>query len=68
MAQPRITREHLEASFADSQSLIQGKANDKKQTLMTAAAVGGIILLLIFFLLGKRAGKKKTTFLEIRRV
>jgi len=68
MAQQRITREDLEAKFGEIQGGLQGKLNDKKQTLMTVATVGGIVLLLIFFLLGKRSGKKKTTFVEIRRV
>jgi len=68
MAQQRITREDLEAKFRQTQDGLQGKLNDKKQTLVTVATVGGIVLLLIFFMLGKRAGKKKTTFVEIRRV
>lgn len=67
MAQ-RITREDLESRFRTTQDGLQGKLADKKQTLLTAAAVGGVVLLLIFFLLGKRSGKKKTTFVEIRRV
>ncbi len=68
MAQQRITREDLESKFRETQDGLQGKLNDKKQTLMTVAMVGGVVLLLIFFMLGKRAGKKKTTFVEIRRV
>ncbi len=68
MAQQRITREDLESKFRETQDGLQGKLNDKKQTLVTVAMVGGVVLLLIFFMLGKRAGKKKTTFVEIRRV
>lgn len=68
MAQQRITRVDLEAKFRETQGGLQGKLNDKKQTLVTVATVGGIVLLLIFFMLGKRSGKKKTTFVEIRRV
>ena len=68
MTQQRITRDDLEAKFRQVQDEVQGKVNDKKQTLVTAAAVGGIVLLLLFFFLGKRSGKKKTTFVEIRRV
>ena len=68
MAQQRITRSDLESKFRETQDTLQGKLNDKKQTLATVATVGGIVLLLIFFMLGKRAGKKKTTFVEIRRV
>lgn len=68
MTQQRITRDDLEKKFRDVQDEIQGKVEKEKQTLVTAAAVGGIVLLLLFFLLGKRSGKKKTTFVEIRRV
>jgi hypothetical protein len=68
MAQPRITRDDLAAKFQGVQDVAQGKVNDKKSTIVTVATVGGIVLLLIFFMLGKRSGKKKTTFVEIRRV
>ena len=68
MAQQRITRSDLEAKFQGIQDVAQGKLDDKKSTLVTVATVGGIVLLLIFFMLGKRSGKKKTTFVEIRRV
>lgn len=67
MAQ-RITREDLEKKFKGVQADLQGKVEDKKQTLVTAVAVGGVVLLVIFFLLGRRSGRKKTTFVEIRRV
>jgi hypothetical protein len=66
MAQ-RITRDDLESKFRSVQADIQGKVEDKKQSLATAVAVGGIVLLLIFFVLGRRAGSKRTTFVEIRR-
>ena len=68
MAHQRITRADLESKFRETQSGLQGKLNDKKQTLVTVAAAGGFVLLLLIFLLGKRSGKKKTTFVEIRRV
>ena len=67
MAQ-RITREDLEGKFRAVQTDLQAKVEDKKNSLATAAAVGGIVLLLIFFVLGRRSGRKKTTFVEIRRV
>lgn len=68
MAQQPITRADLESKFRETQSGLAGKLNDKKQTLITVATVGGVVLLLLIFLLGKRSGKKKTTFVEIRRV
>ncbi len=67
MAQ-RITREDLEGRFRSVQSDLQAKVDDKKHSIATAAVVGGVVLLLIFFVLGRRAGSKRTTFVEIRRV
>jgi hypothetical protein len=67
MAQ-RITRDDLESKFRDVQGGLQGKIQDRKQTLVTVATVGGVVLLLLFFVLGRRSGRKKTTFVEIRRV
>jgi uncharacterized membrane protein YvbJ len=68
MSQQRITRDDLETRFRQLQDSVQGRVEDKKQTLMTAGIVAGVILLLIVFLLGSRRGKKKTTLVEIRRV
>ena len=67
-AQQRITRDDLEARFRETQNNLTGKLEDKKQTLISVGIVVGIILLLLFFVIGKRAGKKKTTFVDIRRV
>jgi hypothetical protein len=63
-----ISLADIESSARKVQARAQGKVEDSKQTLMTVAAAGGIVVLLLFFLLGKRSGKKKTTFVEIRRV
>ena len=67
MAQQRITRDDLENRFRALQDDVQGKVNDKKQTMTTVAIAGGVVLMLLIFLLGKRAGKKKTTVVEVRR-
>jgi hypothetical protein len=67
MAQ-RITRDDLEGKFRSVQNDIQAKVDDKKNSLATAAVIGGVILLLVVFVLGRRAGSKRTTFVEIRRV
>lgn len=67
MAQPKITRNDLEAKFRALQDDVNSKVNDKKQTLTSAAVVGGVLLVLLVFLLGKRSGRKKSAFVEIRR-
>ena len=68
MAQAKITRNDLEARFKALQDDVNTKVNNKKQSLASAAAVGGVLVILIVFLLGKRSGRKKSTFVEIRRV
>jgi hypothetical protein len=66
--QTRITRNDLESKFRAFQGEVQGKVDDKKQTLVAAGAGIGMFLMIVFFLLGRRSGKKKTTLVEIRRV
>lgn len=63
-----VTRNDLEQGFAAVQTGLKGKVEDRKSTLVTVAAVGGVVLLLLVFLFGRRAGRRKTTFVEIRRV
>ena len=66
--QTKITRNDLESKFRAFQGEVQGKVDDKRQTLLAAGAGVGMFLMLVFFLLGRRSGKKKTTLVEIRRV
>lgn len=64
----KISADDVREKLQSFQNGLQGRVDDKKNTLM---AVGGgvlVVLLILFFLLGKRAGKKKTTLVEIRRV
>jgi hypothetical protein len=62
-----VTREDLERRFQALQDSLQGKIEERKQTLITVGASVGFVLLIIFFLLGRRSGRKKTTLVEIRR-
>jgi len=67
-ATPKITPQDLENKFKALQGDVQGKVDDKKSTIATAAAAGSVVLVLIVFLLGKRAGRKRSTVVEIRRI
>jgi hypothetical protein len=64
----KITPDDLENKFKALQGEVQGKVDDKKTSIVTVAAGGGMVLLIIFFLLGKRAGKKSSAIVEIRRI
>ena len=67
-AQPKISRDDLEAKFRALQGDVQAQVEDRKSMLLSALAVGGVILLVTLFLLGRRSGKSSTTLVEIRRV
>ncbi len=64
----KITPQDLENKLKSLQGEVQGKVDEKKATLASVAAAGGVVLLVIIFLLGKRAGKKRSTVVEIRRL
>ena len=64
----KITPEDLEGKLRAFQGDVQAKVESKRNTLVMAGTAGVTVLLIIFFLMGKRAGKKKTTLVEIRRI
>jgi len=67
-APTQISRDDLENKLRAFQGDIKSKVDGQKNNAMAVGAGLGTLLLIIFFLLGKRSGKKKTTFVEIRRI
>lgn len=63
----RITRADLERKFRDIQDDLQGRLDDKRQSIIAALSVAGVVLVAVVYLLGRRSGRRKTTFVEIRR-
>ena len=63
-----VTRDDLQRGFQSLQDELQREVTDRKSTIMAVAGGAGLLVLVIVFLLGRRSGKKKTTFVEIRRV
>jgi hypothetical protein len=64
----RISRDDLEQRFSALQGDIKSSVANRKQKIMTGAGVAVAVLLMMVFLLGKRSGKRKSTWVEIRRV
>jgi len=64
----KITPADLERKLRALQGDVQASVDDKKPALAGVAAGAGVVLLLIFFFLGKRAGKKRSAIVEIRRI
>ncbi|MCB0968330.1 MAG: hypothetical protein KDB37_15975 [Ilumatobacter sp.] len=63
-----VSADELRQKIQAFQNSVQGKVDEKKNTLVTVGGGAVIVLLVLFFLLGKRSGKKKTTLVEIRRL
>ncbi|HKX69763.1 MAG TPA: hypothetical protein VJM75_00965 [Acidimicrobiales bacterium] len=64
----RITRDDLEAKFRELEGGARDQAVSAKVTIVTAGVIAAVIVLLLSFLLGRRAGKQRSTIVEIRRV
>ena len=65
---PKITPDDLRAKLQAFQGDVQGKVDDQKMSIATVAGGVGMALMILMFLLGKRAGKKKSAIVEIRRI
>jgi hypothetical protein len=63
-----ITRDDLEAKFRELEGGAREQVASARTTLITAGGIAMLIVLLLVFLLGRRAGKQRSTVVEIRRV
>ena len=64
----KITRDDLERQFRALQGEAREMVDEQSNKLITAAGIGALIIVVVIFLLGKRAGRRKNTYIEIRRV
>ena len=67
ISENKITRDDLESKFRALQADIQGRASDKKQSLVAAASGIGAVVILIAYFFGRRSGRKRGSRVEIRR-
>jgi hypothetical protein len=63
----RISRADLESKFREVQHDLQGRLDDKKQGIVAVVTAVGVVLMVVMYLAGRRSGRRKTTFVEIRR-
>jgi uncharacterized membrane protein YvbJ len=63
----RITKEDLETKFQSLQDDLQGRASDKKQSIIAVASIASAVVVLIAYMLGRRGGRKRRSVVEIRR-
>ncbi|MGA0895352.1 MAG: hypothetical protein ACO3S5_12070, partial [Ilumatobacteraceae bacterium] len=46
---------------------LQGRLDDRRQSIVAVVSAVGIVVLVVAYLFGRRSGRRKTTFVEIRR-
>ena len=64
----KLTRADIESKFREVQTELNAGAENVKSKVLVAGGVLFLALLLLAFLTGRRAGKKKSTIVEIRRL
>lgn len=64
---PRVSREDLETKFRALQADIQGRAADKKQSMVAIGSAAGAVVVLLAYLFGRRGGRKRGSRIEFRR-
>ncbi|MEY3745481.1 MAG: hypothetical protein RL430_255 [Actinomycetota bacterium] len=67
MSEQRITRDELENKFRVLQADIQGRAEDKKQSIVAAGSAVAAVVVIVAYLLGRRSGRKRSGRVEFRR-
>jgi hypothetical protein len=64
---PKITRDELESKFRALQADIQGRAADKKQSLIAIGSAVATVVVVVAYLMGRRSGRRRASRLNIRR-
>ncbi len=68
MTEPSITPADIEAKFRSIQGEVETVSNDSKKVMQLAAAAGAVLLIGMVYYFGRRAGRRNSTVLEIRRL
>lgn len=63
----KISRDDLERRFKSLQDDLQGRVENKKQTIVTIATAAAAVLVVVSYLFGRRRGSKRATRVEFRR-
>ena len=63
-----VTPADIEAKFRDIQGQIEVVAEDSKKKVAVLGTVAAVVVLLVVYLLGRRAGTRRSSVIEIRRL
>jgi hypothetical protein len=67
MVEERITRQDLEAELRATAGEPDGSIGDRRSSLVLAAAVAVTVVVAVAYLVGRRAGRRRSTVVEVRR-
>ncbi len=68
MTEQKISPADIEAKFRDVQGQVDTVAEDSKKPMILGGVVVSVLLVVLIYVLGQRAGRRKSTVLEIRRI
>lgn len=63
----KISRDDLERRFKSLQDDLQGRVENKKETLIAVAGGVAVVLMVVSYLFGRRRGSRRATRVEFRR-
>lgn len=63
----RITRDDIKSKLGDLQGEAQHQVEGAKNQLLMVGAGVAIVVLVVTFMLGRRAGKRASAVIEVRR-
>lgn len=64
----KITKEDLEAKLREIQGDINKAVETAKPAVSAIAVAVGVVIVSVAFLIGMRMGRKRNTFVEIKRI
>ena len=67
MAEERITRDDLEAELRAVVGDPDGPVASRRQILLVVAAASAVVIVALAYILGSRAGRRRSTVVEVRR-
>ena len=66
-APTRIERDDIEAKVRELTSDVNKQADSARSKVVTGGIIALVLTILLVFILGRRAGRKGTTIVEVRR-
>ena len=67
MVEERITRQDLEAELRATVGEADGSIGDRPSSWILAATMAAAVLLGVAYFVGRRAGRRRSTVVEVRR-